>query len=102
MSLSEPIAFVWSYLIASVACIGLIGFYLTAVLRSTARGIGFAALLATLYGALYGQLVSEDNALVMGAGLLFVVLAVIMVVTRRVDWYEIAGRRLEPERTLRE
>ena len=93
VSLSEHIAFGWSYLVASVACIGLIGFYLSAVLRSTARGCGFAAMLATLYGALYGLLVSEDNALVMGAGLLFVVLAAIMVVTRRVDWYAIAGSR---------
>ncbi|MHB8913064.1 MAG: inner membrane CreD family protein, partial [Lysobacter sp.] len=92
-SLSEHIEFAWSYLVASVACIGLIGFYLCAVLRSAARGVGFAAMLVTLYGALYGLLVSEDNALVMGAGLLFLVLAVIMVVTRRVDWYQIAGGR---------
>ena len=93
VSLSEHTEFVWSYLIASAACIGLIGFYVSAVLRSAARGIGFAAMLATLYGALYGLLVSEDNALVMGAGLLFLVLAAIMVVTRRVDWYQIAGTR---------
>ena len=93
VSLSEHVEFGWSYLIASVACIGLIGFYLSAVLRSTARGCGFAAMLATLYGALYGLLVSEDNALVMGAGLLFLVLAAVMVVTRRVDWYAIARSR---------
>lgn len=102
VSLSERIAFGWAYVIASIACIGLIGFYLSAVLRSVARAIGFAAMLATLYGALYGLLVSEDNALVMGAGLLFLVLAVIMVVTRKVDWYQIAGTRQPSERTLRE
>ncbi len=93
VSLSEHVEFGWAYLVASVACIGLIGFYLSAVLHSAARAIGFAAMLATLYGALYGLLVSEDNALVLGAGLLFVVLAAIMVVTRRVDWYAIAGSR---------
>ena len=74
----------WS---SAAACIGLLGFYLSAVLRSVVRGVGFAAMLATLYAALYGVLVSEDNALVLGAGLLFVVLATIMVVTRKVDWY---------------
>lgn len=93
VSLSEHIKFAWSYLIASVACIGLLGFYLSAVLRSVARGVGFAAMLATLYGALYGLLVSEDNALVMGAGLLFFILATLMVVTRKVDWYQIAGTK---------
>lgn len=87
VSLSEHIAFGLAYLVASVACIGLIGFYLCNVLHSVARGIGFSAMLATLYAALYGLLVSEDNALVLGAGLLFVILAAIMVITRRVDWY---------------
>ncbi|MDI9239315.1 cell envelope integrity protein CreD [Lysobacter sp. LF1] len=93
VSLSEHFAFVYSYLAASVACIGLLGFYLSAVLRSVGRGLGFAVMLATLYAALYGLLVSEDNALVLGAGLLFLVLATIMVVTRRVDWYQLAGAR---------
>jgi inner membrane protein len=46
-----------------------------------------------LYAALYGLLVSEDNALVLGSGLLFLILAAIMVVTRKVDWYALGGRR---------
>jgi inner membrane protein len=97
VSLSEHIAFHWAYLAASLACIGLLAFYLTAVLLSAARGLGFAAMLATLYAALYGLLVSEDNALVLGAGLLFVILASIMVVTRKVDWYRLgAGRTSAP------
>jgi inner membrane protein len=91
VSLSEHIEFGWAYLAASVACIGLLGFYLSAVLHSTLRGVGFAMMLATLYAALYGLLVSEDNALVLGAGLLFVILAAIMVLTRKVDWYRISA-----------
>lgn len=92
LGLSEHIAFGQAYLLAGGACIGLLWFYLVPVLRSRARGAGFAALLATLYAALYGLLVSEDNALVLGAGLLFLILATIMVVTRRVDWYQPAAR----------
>ncbi len=91
VSLSEHVAFGWAYLVATVACIALIGFYLSAVLRSAVRGAGVAAMLALLYAALYGLLISEDNALVLGAGLLFVVLAGIMVLTRRVDWYQLAA-----------
>ncbi|WP_407352271.1 cell envelope integrity protein CreD [Luteimonas sp. R10] len=91
VSLSEHIAFGWAYLAAGVACIGLLGYYLAYVLRSWMRGAGFAAMLATLYAALYGLLISEDNALVLGAGLLFAILAAIMVVTRKVDWYEVAA-----------
>jgi inner membrane protein len=91
ISLSEHIAFDSAYLIAAAACIGLIGFYLSAVLRSRARGASFAAALAVLYAALYGLLVSEDNALVLGAGLLFVSLATLMLATRRLDWYQLGG-----------
>ncbi len=91
VSLSERIAFGWAYLAASGACIGLIGAYLAAVLHSRAGGVGFAALLGLLYAALYGLLVSEDNALVLGAGLLFVILALVMLATRRVDWYRVAS-----------
>jgi inner membrane protein len=98
LSLSEHIAFGWAYLVASIACIGLLGFYLSHVLRSRARGLGFAAMLATLYAALYGLLVSEDNALVLGSGLLFLILAAIMVVTRKVDWYALGRVRVEPGR----
>jgi inner membrane protein len=87
VSLSEHIDFWKAYLVASAACIGLLGFYLTAVLRSVARGLGFAAMLTVLYGALYGLLVSEDNALVLGSLLLFAILAAVMTLTRRIDWY---------------
>jgi inner membrane protein len=59
----------------------------TAVLRSPARGWGFAGALTLLYGALYGLLVSEDNALVLGSLMLFAILAAIMLATRRIDWY---------------
>ena len=41
--------------------------------------------------ALYGLLVSEDNALVLGAGLLFAILAGLMIATRHVDWYRLGG-----------
>lgn len=91
VSLSEHIAFGIAYLVASGACIGLLGFYVAHVLRSRMRGLGFAGMLALLYAALYGLLVSEDNALVLGAGLLFLILAAIMVVTRKVDWYRVAN-----------
>ncbi len=87
LSLSEHVEFWIAYLIASVACIGLLGVYLASVLKSRARGAGFAVMLALLYAALYGLLISEDNALVLGSLMLFAILATIMIVTRKIDWY---------------
>ncbi|RKL20523.1 hypothetical protein BFJ72_g15052 [Fusarium proliferatum] len=53
-------------------------------------GRGHADLLSE-HGALYGLLVSENNALLMGSLLLFVILALAMWVTRRVDWYALGA-----------
>ena len=91
LSLSEHIAFGYAYLAASGACIGLLGFYLSFVLHSVKRGAVFSALLAVLYAALYGLLLSEDNALMLGSLLLFAILAGIMTLTRRVDWYSLGA-----------
>jgi len=87
LSLSEHMEFWKAYLVAAVACIGLLGVYLSAVLKSHLRGWSFAGGLTLLYGALYGLLVSEDNALVLGSLMLFAILAAIMLATRRIDWY---------------
>jgi inner membrane protein len=89
LGLSEHIAFGWAYLAAGTACIGLLGYYMRHVLRSRSGGLGFATMLAALYAALYGLLTSEDNALVLGAVLLFVILAAMMVATRKLDWYQL-------------
>lgn len=89
VSLSEHIDFVLAYLIASIACIALNGFYLAYVLHNWRRGLAFGCALSFLYGALYGLLSSENNALVLGSILLFAVLAAIMIATRKVDWYQI-------------
>ena len=91
LSLSEHIAFLKAYLISAVACIGLQFVYLSGVLKSWLRASGFAVMLTALYGVLYGLLISEDNALLMGSLLLFGILAAIMWITRKVDWYELGS-----------
>lgn len=51
-------------------------------------------MLTALYAALYGLLVSEQNALLLGSLLLFAVLAAVMGLTRRLDWRQL-GRSHE-------
>jgi inner membrane protein len=96
VSLSEHIAFALAYLVASSACILLIGFYVSYVLRSVTRGSIFSGLLASLYGLLYGLLSAEDYALLMGSLLLFGLLGVFMILTRKLDWYAV-GRTEKAE-----
>ena len=92
VSLSEHIAFVWAYLIASLANTALIGIYVSAVLNSRLRGLVLMGSLLALYGMLYLILRSEDNALLMGSLLIFGVLAFVMLLTRDLDWYRVSER----------
>ncbi|BFM10493.1 cell envelope integrity protein CreD [Simiduia litorea] len=91
VSLSEHISFGLSYFVSATACISLIGFYLSYVLGSIHRALGFTAGLSILYGFLYGLLSAEDYALLMGAILLFSVLGLFMVLTRHIDWYAVSS-----------
>lgn len=90
VSLSEHVRFEVAYLTAAVACVGLIGVYISAVLKSATRALAFSGTMLLLYGMLFTILRSEDNALLMGSLLIFGVLAVVMLVTRRLDWYGVS------------
>lgn len=92
LSLSEHIAFQWAYLIAAIACVGLLTYYVAFVLGSIVRAAGFGALLTLIYATLYTLLQLEELALLTGSILLFTVLTVIMVITRKFDWYQLAPR----------
>lgn len=96
-SLSEHVAFAWAYLAAALASVGLIGVYLSAVLRGWGPAAGFSGGLAMLYAALFGILQSEQNALLLGSLLIFVALAALMLGTRHMDWYQLAqpGKKTE-------
>ena len=87
LSLSEHISFGVSYFFASLATVATITYYLISVLKGIKQGVSFGGGLLAVYGALYGLLISEDHALVIGSILIFVVLAVVMAQTRNVDWY---------------
>lgn len=87
VSLSEHIAFTVAYLAAACACVVLITYYVMHVLGGWRRGMLFGSMLTLLYAVLYGLLLSEDNALVLGSLLVFTVLAAMMVLTRKVNWY---------------
>ena len=95
LSLSEHLSFGLSYLVASTACVILLGFYASYILKSVARSAGFSSMLGALYGVLYVLLRLEDYALLMGSLLLFTILALVMTITRKVDWYNI-GDSLAP------
>lgn len=94
LALSEHVTFDVAYGVSATALVTLITVYLSGVLGRISLALGAGAGLATLYGLLYWILRSEDYSLLMGALLLFGVLAGLMLATRRVDWSRL-GRRQE-------
>jgi inner membrane protein len=89
VSLSEHVRFDLAYTIAAIVTTLLIGAYARAVLRSLRPAFSVSAGLTALYGYLYLLLRLEDYALLAGSLGLFVVLALVMFVTRRMDWYSL-------------
>jgi inner membrane protein len=87
VSLSEHLTFADAYAIASSACALLLAYYASHMLGSWKRGLPFGLGIATLYGLLYVLLQLEQTALVVGAIAMFIVLASVMALTRKVDWY---------------
>jgi inner membrane protein len=92
LSLSEHITFAAAYAVASAACVLLLGYYGAHMLGRARSGLVFGAGMAALYGMLWVLLQAEQTALAIGSVLLFVVLAVVMVITRKMDWYALFGR----------
>ncbi len=95
LALSEHLSFELAYVASASALVALITVYLSGALRSTRLALGVGAGLATLYTMLYWILRSEDYSLLMGSLLLFGLLTVLMLATRRVDWGGVARLRQE-------
>lgn len=91
LALSEKFAFWIAYAGAAAASVLLLSIYFSAVLGGWRRGLSFGAYVALLYAALYGLLASESNALLLGALLVFGMLSMLMIATRKVDWYALSG-----------
>lgn len=89
LALSEQIGFGPAYAIAAACVVAMIGGYAGVVLAARRAGVVLGALVAVIYGLLYGLVVSEDYALLMGSLALLAAVAALMYLTRRVDWYAV-------------
>jgi inner membrane protein len=92
LSLSEHLGFPTAYAIASLSVIVMVAAYGRVMLHALGRALIIGAGVTILYGYLYVLLVNEDYALLIGSIGLFAILAAIMFVTRRVEWYGGRGR----------
>jgi inner membrane protein len=91
ISLAEHVGFGWSYLVSAAASSGLVVGYSYSVLGERGRATIIGGVLFVLYCFLYMTLKAETYALLVGSIGLWAALAMVMYLTRRIDWYEKRG-----------
>ena len=86
ISISEHSNYFNAYLTASIAVILLIALYARSILKNIKFPIFIAASLSLLYSFIYVIIQLESYALLVGSVGLFIILALVMYVSRKIDW----------------
>lgn len=89
LSLSEHVSFGFAYTLSAAASTALVVGYSASILEKRSRILAMLGLLAGLYTFLFVTLRAEQYAMLIGAVALFAILAVVMYLTRRLDWYRV-------------
>ncbi len=87
ISMSEHLGFNWAYAVSAAASTSLLSLYVGGMLDNNKHGALFGFSLLVLYAILFGLLLSENYALLMGSILCFTILSLVMLLTRKVNWY---------------
>ncbi len=87
LSISEHMSFKYAYLVSSSATIILISLYTLSVLKSKFQTSIIFSILLLLYVYLYIVIQLQDFALLIGNIGLFIILSIVMYLTRKIDWF---------------
>lgn len=87
LALSEFYSFGCSYAESAFAAWAMISLYTRSVLKSGRKTVIISVILAILQAYFYLMTQLQDYSMVFGTAMLFVALASVMFVTRRLDWY---------------
>lgn len=88
LSISEHLSFNASFFISAVAVVILVSTYIGFIFKTIKWTAVIAGVQFLSYLFLFGTLQAEDYALLMGSIGLFVVIAILMFVTMKIDWYQ--------------
>jgi len=87
LSISEFILFDYAYLIAALATVLLITLYAKSHFKNIKTASVFGSLLTCLYAFIFVLIRLEDAALLVGSIGLFIILALVMFGSRKINWY---------------
>lgn len=87
VSTSEHISFTWAYLISALATTTLITLYMVGILKIKKTALTIGGLLVCLYSYIFFLIQLETYALLAGSIGLFVILAIIMYFSQKINWH---------------
>ena len=91
ISVAEPLGFDAGYAVGTAAVLAQASLYILAVVRRPSLAAVFAGVLSGLFGFLYVLISLDAFALLVGSAALFLILSLVMVVTRHVNWNGVVG-----------
>jgi inner membrane protein len=87
LSISEHLGFNPAYIISSLLVIGMITLYSISFLKSTKVSALLAFLLSSFYTYIFIITQQEEYALLLGSIGLFIIIGIMMYVSRKINWY---------------
>ena len=93
LALSEHLNFPLAYILSSLSLILVISLYSRAILRDNRFMLLISSVLIILYGFLYVNLQLQDYALLLGSVGLFLILTLVMYITRHIDWFNVLNTK---------
>ena len=92
LSVSEHLPFNLAYILSAIATLMLIALYIKAILKNNKLTILISSILFLLYSFIFIIIQLQDYALLIGSIGIFLILALVMYYSRKIDWYNLNMR----------
>jgi inner membrane protein len=86
LSFSEQVGYNMAYLVASVSTIALVSVFIASLLKNKTAAALFALILSVIYIFIFVIIQLEDLALMIGGIALFIITALLMYFSRKINW----------------
>ncbi len=93
ISISEHLNYNYAYIIAAAMTVVLVSLYARSVFKSFPLALLTGGVLGLLYAFLFTTIQLQEHALLIGSLGLFLCLAIVMYFSRKIDWYNIRGKK---------
>ncbi len=98
LSISEHLGFNWAYLISTLATLSITTLYTKTIFKNTRATAILSLILVAIYTFVFTILQLQDYALLIGSVGLFIILATVMFISRKINWYEAANQEITLEK----